>query len=47
MLIAKPGYNLRNKIAHGLMDNIEYGLNHPILALIIILKLSNYEFVKK
>lgn len=44
ILTEKAGYNLRNKIAHGLMDNIEYGLEYPILAIIIILKLSNYQF---
>lgn len=45
ILTEKAGYNLRNKIAHGLMDNVEYGLEYPILAIIIILKLSNYQFV--
>lgn len=45
ILTEKAGYNLRNKIAHGLMDNIEYGLEYPILAIIIILKLSNYQFI--
>lgn len=44
ILTEKAGYNLRNRIAHGLMDNVEYGLEHPILAIIIILKLSNYQF---
>jgi hypothetical protein len=44
-LTEKAGYNLRNKVAHGLMDNVEYGLEYPILAIIIILKLSNYQFV--
>ena len=45
ILTEKAGYNLRNKVAHGLMDNVEYGLEYPILAIIIILKLSNYQFV--
>lgn len=45
ILTEKAGYNLRNKIAHGLMDNVEYGLEYPILAIIIILKLSNYQVV--
>lgn len=44
VLTEKAGYNLRNKIAHGLLDNVEYGLEHPLLAIIIILKLSNYQF---
>jgi hypothetical protein len=45
ILTEKAGYNLRNKVAHGLMDNVEYGLEYPVLAIIIILKLSNYQFV--
>ena len=44
VLTEKAGYNLRNRIAHGLMDNVDYGLDNPILAIIIILKLSNYQF---
>lgn len=44
ILTEKAGYNLRNRIAHGLLDDVEYGLQYPILALIIILKLSNYQF---
>ena len=45
--LTKTGYNLRNKIAHGLMDNIEYSFGYTLLAIIIILKLSRYEFVKR
>ncbi len=44
ILTEKAGYNLRNRVAHGLLDNVEYGLEHPLLAIIIILKLSNYQF---
>jgi len=44
ILTEKAGYNLRNKIAHGLMDNVDYGLEYPILSILIILKLSNYQF---
>ncbi|MEA3495955.1 MAG: DUF4209 domain-containing protein [Bacteroidota bacterium] len=44
ILTEKAGYNLRNRIAHGLMDNVDYGLLYPILSIIIILKLSNYQF---
>ena len=44
ILTEKAGYNLRNRIAHGLMDNVDYGLEYPILSIIIILKLSNYQF---
>ena len=44
ILTEKAGYNLRNRIAHGLMDNVDYGLEYPILSILIILKLSNYQF---
>lgn len=44
ILTEKAGYNLRNRVAHGLMDDFDYGLEYPVLALIIILKLSNYQF---
>ncbi|MEI7725055.1 MAG: DUF4209 domain-containing protein [Bacteroidota bacterium] len=44
ILTEKAGYNLRNRVAHGLMDNVDYGIEFPLLALIIILKLSNYQF---
>jgi len=47
ILTEKAGYNLRNRIAHGLIDNIDYGLEYPLLALVIILKLSNYQFTKQ
>lgn len=40
----KMGLNLRNQIAHGLMDNIEYGIESPFLVLCILLKLSMYKF---
>jgi hypothetical protein len=43
ILIDKAGYNLRNRIAHGLLDSIEYGLEYAILSILIILKLSNYK----
>ncbi len=44
ILSDKAGINLRNRIAHGLMDNYEYSFVHPLYALCIILKLSNYKF---
>jgi len=46
ILTSKAGYNLRNEIAHGLMDNIEYSIGYPILAIIIILKLSKPDFAQ-
>ncbi len=47
ILTDKAGYNLRNRIAHGLMDNIDYSLEYPILSILIILKISNYQFASK
>jgi Domain of unknown function (DUF4209) len=44
ILTEKAGYNLRNRIAHGLMDNVDYGLEYPILSILMILKISNYQF---
>lgn len=44
IMVEKAGYNLRNQIAHGLMNNIQYSLESCLLALIAILKLSAYEF---
>ncbi len=44
VLTEKVGYNLRNKVAHALLDSDEYGLDYAILAFITILKLSNYQF---
>lgn len=44
ILTEKFGYNLRNKVAHGLMDDVEYSIEHPVLSIILILKLSNYQF---
>jgi len=44
ILTEKAGYNLRNRVAHGLMDNVDYSIEYPILATLIILKLSNYQF---
>ena len=40
----KVGQNLRNRIAHGLMDETEYGVENAFLVLTMILKLANYEF---
>ncbi len=46
-LTEKAGHNLRNRIAHGLMDAVEYSLEYILLAIIIILKLGNYQFIPK
>lgn len=43
-LSEKAGYNLRNRVAHGLMDDDEYGVENVFLVLTMILKLASYEF---
>ncbi|GAB3639334.1 hypothetical protein GCM10027422_49250 [Hymenobacter arcticus] len=40
----KAGENLRNRVAHGLLDDGEYGVENVFLVLTMILKLANYEF---
>ena len=47
LLTEKAGYNLRNRVAHGLMDSNEYNIETVLLPLIIILKLGNYQFTNK
>ena len=44
ILSEKAGENLRNKIAHGLMDSFEYSIDKTILAFTIIMRLSKYNF---
>ena len=45
LLIDKAGWNLRNRIAHSLIRKVEgYGLEHIILLLISILRLSKNEY---
>lgn len=44
ILSEKAGENLRNKIAHGLMDSFEYSIDKAILAFTIIMRLSKYTF---
>lgn len=43
----KAGQNLRNRVAHGLMDDTEYGVENVFLVLCIILKLASYEFTPR
>ena len=42
----KVGLNLRNKVAHGLMDVFEYSFEHIVVLFCIIMKLSKYKFVE-
>jgi hypothetical protein len=40
----KAGQNLRNRVAHGLMDENEYGIEKVLLVLVMLLKLAGYVF---
>lgn len=44
VLTEKSGLNLRNKVAHGLMDFDEYSFSNIILLFCIVMKLSKYRF---
>lgn len=44
VLTEKAGLNLRNEVAHGLLDIYEYTFSNIIVVLSIILKLSKYKF---
>lgn len=44
VLSEKAGENLRNRIAHGLMDAFEYSIDKTILAFTIIMRLTKYHF---
>lgn len=46
VLSEKAGLNLRNQVAHGLMDINEYSFSKIIVILSIILKISKYSFSK-
>ena len=46
VLTEKAGLNLRNEVAHGLMDIFEYSFEHVIVLFCIILKLSKYTIVE-
>lgn len=44
VLSEKVGENLRNKVAHGLMDSFEYSIDKLVLTFTIILRLTKYKF---
>ena len=44
VLTEKTGLNLRNKVAHGLLDFNEYSFENILLLFCIIMKLSKYKF---
>lgn len=45
VLTEKAGMNLRNQVAHGLLDIYEYSLQNIVVVFSIILKLSKYDFI--
>lgn len=44
VLSEKAGENLRNKIAHGLMDSFEYSIDKALLVFTIVMRLTKYTF---
>ncbi len=46
VLSEKAGLNLRNEVAHGLMDINEYNLGLVVILFSLILKLSKYKFIE-
>jgi len=46
VLTEKAGMNLRNEVAHSLMDIYEYSFTNVVVLFSIIMKLSNYKFVE-
>lgn len=41
-VLTLKGHNLRNRVAHGLMDAWEYNFPHIVILLVILLRLSDY-----
>jgi hypothetical protein len=46
VMAEKAGLNLRNAVAHSLMDISEYSFEHIVVIFCIIMKLSKYKFVE-
>ncbi len=46
VLAEKAGLNLRNSVAHSLMDIFEYSFEHVVILFCIIIKLSKYKFIE-
>lgn len=46
VLAEKMGLNLRNEVAHGLMDVFEYTFERVVVLFCIIIKLSKYKFIE-
>jgi len=47
VMTEKAGINLRNKVAHGLMDFDEYNIGMVVIIFSLILKLSKYSFIER
>jgi hypothetical protein len=47
VLSEKAGLNLRNEVAHGLMDVHEYSFELVVILFSLIMKLSNYKFIER
>lgn len=47
VLTEKAGLNLRNKVAHGLVDLFEYNFQLIVILFSLIMKLSKYQFVER
>lgn len=45
--LTPKGLNLRNKVAHGLMDLWEYSFREIVILLYLIIKLSSYTFIEE
>ena len=45
--LTPKGHNLRNRVAHGLMDLWEYSFVDIVILLYLIIKLSSYKFSPK
>lgn len=46
VMAEKAGLNLRNEVAHGLMDIYEYSLKLVVILFCIVMKLSKYKFIE-
>jgi len=46
LLVEKKGYNLRHKVAHGLMHSSEYSIDNLHLLFICLLKIGMYDFTR-
>ncbi len=47
VMTERLGLNLRNHVAHGLLDPREYSLEKPVLAFTTLMRLSKYNFSKE